>query len=710
MKTRMGQMMKRAAGAALVRLSMDNSYSSLRNTRMQQQPAFVRHVLLRLAVCALITAGFATASINAWACQTLSIVVAQPVDNGVLKVSRIAGAHAGLPDTWDMRYDVWICNPTSGAITVSSVKIEHLSGSTVTKTVSQPPDNQKTIPASIPASSTNQLVIVRDDTLYPFPLPTSIRFTFALSTGAKLVQTYPVAEHTDPGPLHAFFFPFREAGLAAGTYWFQNRHEEDNTFQRWAYDLEVGRWDGSKWTNQKPGTDGTHNTDMLSFDQPVYAMSDGRVIGCNRGGRDNDPPDKCSCTNPPGPCGNVPGGNVLWVRTGDETQLYAHLKQNSIPSSLCPFSDDAEHQLANPDPNIAPDPAYVIHAGQPLGHTGESGCSQDTSHIHIHTFMGLPAIWGGSETGIDADARPLEFVNLRVQEIPSSSNVNPSSWNQVTSSGLLPYNTIVQGNDCGFDPSAAVGKPEVINLGVPGNCFLEMTNAMWQAGLRPTSIDVHGVNGSSISSTVWRPAGGIANVILAGLSDVELDTARETWVVNNGFRFRQVEAYVEGGVMKHAVIFEKGTAGGAQIMQRNIDIATLTNLSPQNPGYVPVNISAVVVNGVTRFDALMEEKNVGSLIVNVAIPIADYQNELTTQSNAGRNLAYIDGYDSGGNAFISAIWYGNLSTTVPLSDKTAIQVQDAETTNLTAGRFLQGVTAYMTGNNLLYAAFWRSGS
>ncbi|MFZ1134513.1 MAG: hypothetical protein WAN69_06185 [Candidatus Korobacteraceae bacterium] len=674
------------------------------------QPRFARHLVERLVLCALVISGVVGASIDVLAgpCSTPSIVIAEPIEGGTLQVSRIAAAHAGLPETWDMRYDAWFCNPNSSAITVSSVKIEHLNGANVTKTVNIPalwfdPSTAKVVsPAQVAAASTNQLVMVRDDAMYLFPLPTSIRITFTLSTrgtSANLVQTYSVAEHIDPGPLHAFFFPFRQSDLPSGAYWYQTRHEEDNTFQRWAYDLMVETWDGSGWTPLKPGTTGKHNVDFYTFDKPVYAMSDGRVIGCNRGAPDNEPG---------GTIGNVPGGNVLWVRTGNETQLYAHLKQNSIPYSLCPFTDDAQHKLADPDPRVIPDPAYVIHAGQLLAHTGESGSSQSGTHLHIHTFMGLPAIWGGSETGIDADARPLEFVNVRVQE-RAKADVDPATWNQVTSRALLPYNTRIEGNDCGFDPSAVVGKSEVVNFGVPGNCFLEMTNAMWQEDDRPTSIDVHGLGASSESSTVWRPAGGIANVLLAGLDDVGLDTAKQTWVVKNGFRIRQVEGYLEGAVMKHAVIFEKGTTGGAQLMQRNIDGNTLANLGTQNPGFVPVNISAVVVNGVTRFDALMEKKQVGSLVVKDAIPISEYQNEFDAESKAGRSLAYIDGYESGGSAFVSTIWYGGLPATAALHGQTLTQMQAAEAANLTAGRLMHGVTQYIYGGDIVYAGFWRSG-
>ena len=496
--------------------------------------------------------------------QEPAISVAQPVDGSTLKVSRIAGAHAGAPDKWDMRYDAWFCNPNAAAYSVSSVKIEHMSGANVTHTVTTTP----IAPSTVAPGNSNQLVMFRDDTLYAFPLPSSVRMTFSLSNGTTITKSYPVAEHIDPGPLNAYFFPMREADLPAGAFWMQKRHAEDNTFQRYAYDLTVQQWNGSGWAINKPGTDGTHKTDSLTFDRPVYAMSDGLVIGCNRAAPDNDPADKV---------GNVPGGNLLWVRTGNETTLYAHLHQNSIPFSLCPYSDDAQHKLGDPTQDLASNAKYRIHAGQLLAHTGNSGSSRSGgSHIHIHTFMGLPLIWGGSETGMDSDARPLEFVNVRVQEA-TNSDVVASAWNDVTSRHLIPYDSRISPNACGFDPSAAAGKAEIVNAGVPGKCFLEMTNAMAQAGDHAVYIDVHRTGASSNSSTVWRPADATANVLLAGLSDAEVAAARHAWVTS-GFRILQIEAYAEGGVVKHAVLFVKGQSGGVQFAQTDMSEQTLQSV------------------------------------------------------------------------------------------------------------------------------------
>src|SRR5262245_37264729 len=298
--------------------------------------------------------------------DSLVIAFAQPVDGDTLKVSRINGAHAGLPDQWDMRYDAWFNNPNPVKYTVSSVKIDHLNGSTVIRSVTVTP----IAPASILAGQSNQLVMVRDQSQYPFPLPKSIRLKFTLTAAgggsATVIQEHPVAEHENPGPLNAYFFPVRQSDLPKGAFFNQGRHAEDNTFQRWAYDLGAEVWTGSGWSvtrldkNGKP-LDPAHHNNWVIWDLPVYAMSDGLIIGCNRGAVDNEPTQKI---------GNVAGGNLLWVRTGNETTLYAHLKQNSIPYSLCPFNDDKEHKLGDPTKDLASNAQYRIRAGQLIGRTG----------------------------------------------------------------------------------------------------------------------------------------------------------------------------------------------------------------------------------------------------------------------------------------------------------------------------------------------------
>jgi hypothetical protein len=158
-------------------------------------------------------------------CPKPAVVVDQPVDGGTLKVSRIAGAQAGAADQWDMRYDAWMCAPQGTGYNVNSVIIQHLSGGAVLRQINKVP----TLGPILVIGGPPRLVQVRDDTVYPLPLPTSVRVIFILdSTEGKplpsLVVEHPVAEHVGPGPLGGFFFPFRQSDLPAGAYWRQDRH------------------------------------------------------------------------------------------------------------------------------------------------------------------------------------------------------------------------------------------------------------------------------------------------------------------------------------------------------------------------------------------------------------------------------------------------------------------------------------------------------
>lgn len=641
---------------------------------------------------------FTSSAAQAANCSAPAIAAAQPVDRDTLKVSRIAGAHSGVQDSWDMRYDAWFCNPNATGYKVSMVKIEHLNGSTPIRAATL------ALGTTVAAGATEQLVLVRDNAQYPFPLPTGVRLTFSLATPAgrylgKITEYHRVAEHINPGPLTAYFFPMKQSDLPPGGYWMQKRHAQDNTYQRWAYDLTVQVWDKFFWRTTKPDTDGTHKEDSYTYNRPVYAMSDGLVIGCNRGGPDNDPAEKN---------GNVAGGNLLWVRTGNETTLYAHLRQYSIPRNLCPFDDDQQHQVGDPNQNLASNAQYRIRAGQLIGYTGNSGFSRKGgSHLHIHTFMGLPGIWGGTETGVDADARPLEFVNVRVQEA-APINVIASRWNALATRKLLPYYTRIMPNDCGYSASAVVGKAEVLNPGVSASCFTQMYNAMVQAGDRPVHIDLHGVGSSSNSTSIWRPSDGTPWGLFLGLNDRDFEYTRNDWVNKKGFRILQLEAYAEAGALKHAMILTKDS-NAVQFSRANMNAATWqSEFNAQTAqGFVPVNVSAATVGGSLRIDALMEKWNMGRFASKANIPIADYQAEYDAQKAAHNSLTYIDGYEYNGSAFVSALWHGGLTGGCSAAHgQRRFQILASETQNLAAGCFARSVAEYTNGG-LRYAGVWR---
>lgn len=636
----------------------------------------------------------------------------QPVDSGVVKVARIAGKNAGQASRWELKLDAYACNKTTTTYVLKDVTMRHYDASgTLIRTVVRTP---VAAGATVAPGADNQLMMVRDQTQYAFPLPSKIGFVYRFthvgsSTVSSVGQSFQVAVDGDPGPLASYFFPARQSDLPAGHYWTQGRHAENSNYQRWAYDLGVVRWTGSAWDYYKAGSDHTKKESLNSWDRPIYAMSDGEIIGCNRQAPDNDP--RYVDGSPTGPIaqGNVPGGNLLWIRSGNETTLYAHLKQNSIPEALCPFTGDGERKAGDPNQNLPGDAAYMVKAGQFLGRAGNSGHSTGGPHLHIHAFRGLPAIWGGSEGGFDADARPMQFVNVRTQA-NTSSNVGSTLWNELTSPALPNYDTRIEPNRCGFMPAAAAGKPEVVNAGVGGSCFLEMFNAMKQAGLRPVHIDVHGVGSSSSSTTVWRPADGTSWAMFAGLSAASLQSRVTQYVTNAGYRYLQLESYAEGGVVKYAVIFVKGQPGAAQLARWGQTASQFqsTFTTQTGAGYRPVNVSVAVVGTTRSYASLYEKVGVGSFQAKTAVPVSGYQAEFNAQVAAGRRPAYLDGYEVNGVPYLSVIFQSGLSGAYQATHaQTKANLLTLEASNLAANRLARGITEYTAGGVRNYAAIWR---
>ncbi|HSV38598.1 MAG TPA: hypothetical protein VLI04_07540 [Nocardioidaceae bacterium] len=669
----------------------------MRGFSVRQRPV----VPLLVALVATLAAGtLSSRPAEAAACAELSLATVQPVDGNVLKVARLAGAKAGQPDVWDMRYDAWFCNPGVADLFVTQVKIEHRTNGQTTKTVTLTPSTN-----TIDGETDARLIQVRDQAQYVFPLPQAIRITFTVRDGGgnlidTFERTHSVAVHQNAGPLKGYFFPARDAENASNEYWMQGRHAEPN-FQRWAYDLVVQRWTGSAWIGLRAGApEGTTDmNDGLTFGRKLYAMSDGEIIGCNRGAPDNNSDENV---------GNVPGGNLLWVRTGDETTLYAHLQQDSIPLALCPFSDDAEHKLADPDQDLPGDAAYQIKAGQFLGRAGNSGFSRGGhSHLHIHVFRGLPAIWGGSETGMDSDSRPLHFVNVRVQP-KTGANVNSADWNVLGSPKQLPYQTRLEPNWCSENPSAYAGKAEVVRLNISRGCFGDMFNAMVQAGFRPTSLDFFTVGVGTRSNSVWRPNDGTPWVLLHGMSNTALQNAHDKWVKKEGFRYLTLESYRLSGKLRHAVILVK-QPGVGQYARAGLSTSGYQDVfdTQKQQGRRPMSVSVAVVGGQRRYSAVFVKANVGSFVAKAHVSTAAYQAEFDAQSKAGRKLMYVDGYRYNGTPYLSAVWWAKSAKPAARHGATRLQIAQTSADQLAAGRYTRRITGYQQGG-VRFAGLWRA--
>lgn len=676
----------------------------IRRTR-SRGPAFL------LALATLATIAAVPSASRAGDCDGLvEPKIVQPLEGSTLQVARVAGDRAGAPDYWEMKIDAFHCTAVSeDGIYATQVMVEHLVGGVTVKTQQLPAvywldSIGEQTPVPIGGRAHNQLVFYREKTLRnAFPLPQQVRLTFEFNLGSRgmhtVTRTYGIAEHRNPGPLGAYFFPFQQADLPNGHHWMQYRHAELNNHQRWAYDLSLTRWDPdtNSWSKWRKGTHGMSLENNLSFDQSVYAMSDGEIIGCNRGAPDNEEGSKV---------GNVAGGNLLWIRSEGETTLYAHFKRNSIPYALCPFSDDAEHTLANPFKDTVLDIPYKVRAGQYLGQTGSSGYSQNGPHLHIHAFKGLPKIWGGSESGIDSDARPMRFVNARAQLIKEDADADQILWNEV-SNAVAPYNSRVLPNQCRYVPAALASRTQSVNYAVAPECFIQMYNAHVQAGMRPVHFDF---GDGAITNSIWRPTDGTPWAFFYHLDTTQLQGVHNEWFLAKGYRYAQVEAYELDGVLRHAALLTK-QPGGAQWLDPGMTATYLdsTFAARTNAGYRPLSISAAEIGSTVRYTALYEQANVGSFTAKPGIPLSSFGAEFNAELAAQRRLAWADVYTAGGSQFVSAVFHGALSTQYETGfNMTLSTIKSKTESHLENASYMRGISSYLDGGTRRHLATWRT--
>jgi hypothetical protein len=615
-----------------------------------------------------------------------------------------------------------------------------LSGTTVTKTVTKllyrrTGSDQHLIAYTLPANSDALGGYWRpgeppsggSPTLYNFPLPSSIRFTITLKPTSSStmgivtrVKSYPVAIQATPGPVGGFFFPLRQASLPSGAYYFQQYHEDWNWHNRYALDIGAQRWNSTTnaWTPYKkpnlsnpsdPINDHHNPESWLIWGNTVRAMSDGEVVACVRGAPDNDPWIVDGVKDPVAFANQIakfPGGNFLWIRTGNQTQVVAHLQHNSIPFSLCPFSDNAEHQLADPYSDAPGDTQYQVHAGQFLGYIGNSG-NTSNPHTHVESIMGTSEVWGGSdaEYGYGSDSRPMNFINLKVEPINWGANAVSADWKELTSSRVIPYNSLIMPSDCAYLPSSYAGKQEVVQVATTAACWAQMYNAMVQAGFRPVHYDSHPSGTTRKITTVWRPADGTSWALLHGLDATALQNAHNTYTAMSGWRYLNLQSYTLNGSVRYAVIFVK-QPGASQFARAAMSLSTFSSVfnTQTSAGYPMVDYSVVVVNGVRQYTGLwVHAPSINSYVVK-DVTAANYQSEFTTQTGAGRMPVSLDGYELNGTPYLATIWYGSQNSWVAAHGMTSAQVASNESTQLASNRYARTLTEYGSGT---FAGVWR---
>jgi murein DD-endopeptidase MepM/ murein hydrolase activator NlpD len=646
-----------------------------------------RNLAISLALALALPVAILGPAAPAQAAGPSGVVVSQvqpAYGNLGLYIERVAPTSASASPTWRVNVDMYVKAPAAHGVTLTSITTSYPGSSLTSSTFYQT--------RGIGAGD-RIFLIVPESRRFTFPIAPSIRFTLRFDGYDPVVVNRTLKEYVNKTPSGGYRFP---AKSVSGGYWANlighengsghNTHHRGVQNQRFAYDLVIDKWDSAKaeWTDVKPGTDGSSNDEYWTFGTPIYAMADGYIRKCRRDQTENVP-------GVPDPDPEVEGNHLYIEHATGEVALYAHFKAGSVSSSLCPAA-------AADNLNI------FVKQGQFLGYSGNTGNSYGP-HLHLH-LANVPGFWDASNN--PAQGLPLRFNHATTRTYTGyTPGASPGFANLTNSSeGALPDWSLIQPNGCGWN-RVVPGGAEFARHGVKSTCYQEEFDDIALAGYRPVWRQQVDYGAAAYVSSIWRPKAGLAWKALHGLSAAGYQSAFTTWT-DAGYRLTHVDSYLQSGAVRYSAIFTN-TSGPAWQAYHGVSAAThQANFdSWTSQGYVPTNVSVVVVNGARYYTALYEQVSVGAFTLSSTVLESNYQTYFNSQTAAGRKLTYVDVYRDGSVNRFSVVFAQNVGSNWSAThDATSAQYQTAYTSNTSAGRLTRAVAAY-SSNGLKYAGLWR---
>lgn len=396
-----------------------------------------------------------------------------------------------------------------------------------------------------------------------------------------------------------YSFPFKRDDFNYLERVHTNHHESTDDIQKEGFDISIVRYlDDKNWTFLKDGKDGSKNKHSVVYGRNVYAIADGRIIGCWRNAPENPRPandtddlknDKGSdrkWLHPEFNNNRIPGGgNMLFVEHADGTiALYAHFKPGSIPEALCPIND-----ALFPAPNTNGD-KYVkdeykklpaaqqarVSRGQKVGEVGNTGNSSGP-HFHLHVengsvgskmifeqgwaknfISGATDIEGGWKSFAGKEIpRGAEPAGLALVLAPRETNYRMSDLEVYQSGNKLVYAGIMKP---GRDSPAALFKNN-------WNSFLQAWQDLERKGFRMQDFEVYKKGNHLRYAGIFEPG----NYKPAALFKTDWNSFLSGWqqLEKDGYRMHDLEIYKNGSRLTYAGIFKPGNYKPAALFKDN---------------------------------------------------------------------------------------------------------------------------------------------
>jgi len=517
----------------------------------------------------------------------------------------------------------------------------------------------------------------------PFPTQIVIKFFFDdYDDPFTITKNLKAYQNNTPG--NAYDFPAKDENLLMNEYWYGDAGHGGGG-QVFAYDMVVAGWDEDKksWSQMKQGKSEDKNENWRCHGKKIYSAGDGEVLSYI-----NDWKEAPSTSDT-----GTAGGNSIKINNGKETICYYHMQKGSINKDL--LKKGAK-----------------IKKGDFIGLVGNSGNSTGP-HLHIH------AIWDPDKDG-KGPFIPLQFSNMYSIDIKALSEPNPNAdWVKLSKIGL-PYITEEANGANGralLWPDAK--KPcwypynlkEIARHAIPENKYQEEASKIWSCGYYPVWVDAYEVAGKTFFNAIFRyNKNGDAIEVRHDMTAEKYQQEHSNWT-KKGYRIQQMDSYNDGGKLKFTAIFIK-KAGQPQ-SQPAYHAATPENHQTlfekyTDDGYVPVNVSVVMVGGKKYYSAFYEKRNVGGSVLKSSLTPEEYQDMFDDMSKKKWEQVYINAYQQDNKTRFSVIWYEKSGYDAQSATRRSSKegYQEKWEDNLSDGYLTRCITGYGEGGKHWFAAHW----
>ena len=526
----------------------------------------------------------------------LEVVRVEPVQSGEIVVERLSSGAEGATDRFRLTAHVWLRNKAKKSLTVSAVHVAYPGSG------GPGPKNFARDVTIAPGASAR--VNVPDERTAPIPLPQNLALAFKIEGyAAPYVMKMPLGYFESAAG--GYDFPIRREDLPLGTYVAESQNHLGETghdkseSQNFAVDLVVVRWNGSAWTQKRPGVSEVDSpADLLQWGIPIRAMAPGRVVRCHETGDDN----------PYGFNDDDVNGIMLEHASG-EISYYGHFQQGSIPDALCVAGEGDQPGTV------------LVGRGQEIGRLGNSG----TAGPHLHVQVAAPKN-PAKPASAPHYGRPLEWQRIRVRTVPdgwnSAAPCDPATPGMdVVSPGQPRAADVAQL----IDPLYQPGHGEIEFHGVASNCLNDLVGQVGASGYAPETYDAYDASGKAFFNLAFRPNGGhgwFSNPWLTGaqfdaaVADAKDDGMRPTFVDSydtpNGARYVLVASAAPGPKAK---VYRDLTAAEHQARVE----------AWPDADYRPMNVAVRRSASGLRWTALWVQSGGAGFALKSVIPSAEYQ-------------------------------------------------------------------------------------